>query len=197
MTLLEENLTLLEENWKDIQHKVILPLWNGKFKGMYESVKLDYDDFESLAGLEMSKAIKCFDPVKSNIFTYATQVISKKALTELRNCTHRDKRRALYVADSLDLSVDNHNSCAARAETIPYIDDKDKEGYSELSELRVSNFINSLNNNQLRVLILTLLDFDTTDMPNMLNISVQTASQIIRSLKEADLTRVLYRRRFQ
>lgn len=196
MTLLEENLTLLEENWKDIQHKVILPLWNGKFKGMYESVKLDYDDFESLAGLEMSKAIKCFDPVKSNIFTYATQVISKKALTELRNCTHRDKRKALYVADSLDLSIGDHCSYTTRAETLPHIDDKDKENSSELSELRVSNFINSLNNNQLRVLILSLLDFDTTDMPTMLNVSSKTASQIIRSLKDTDLTRVLYRRKF-
>lgn len=187
---------LLEANWQKIKERVILPLWHGKFKSMYESAKLDYDDFESLAGLEVSKAIKKFNPEKSNLFTYATQVISKKALTELRNCTHRDKRRALYVADSLDLSIGDHCNYTTRAETLLHIDDKDKENSSELSELRVSSFINSLNNNQLRVLILSLLDFDTTDMPTMLNISSQTASQIIRSLKDIDLIRVLYRRKF-
>ena len=65
-----------------------------------------------------------------------------------------------------------------------------------MSELRVGNFINSLNNNQLRILILTLLDFDATDMPNMLNMSNQTMQGILNSLKDADLTRVLYRRNF-
>lgn len=96
----------LEENWDKIRKKVILPLWNGKFKTMYENVKLDYDDFESLAGLELVKAIKTFDPEKSNLFTYSTRVISQKATTELRNCTQRDKRKALHLAESVD-ALDN------------------------------------------------------------------------------------------
>lgn len=187
---------LLEKNWHLIKKRVVIPLWNAKFKSMYESAKLDYDDFESLASIELTKTIEAFNPEKSNLFTYATNVIKRKAITEFRNCTQRDKRKALYVADSLDLSVSDHHSYTTRAEMIPYEDDKDKEINSELSELRVSNFINSLNNNQLRVLILSLLDFDTTDMPTMLNVSSKTASQIIRSLKDTDLTRVLYRRKF-
>ena len=44
-------LTIIEENWSKIKKRVIVPLWNGKFKSMYEKVKMDYDDFESLAGL--------------------------------------------------------------------------------------------------------------------------------------------------
>lgn len=185
-----------EDNWKAIKYRVILPLWTKKFKSMYESAKMDYDDFESLAGIELSKAIKTFNPEKSNLYTFAARVVSNKAMTELRNCTRRDKRKALHTADSLDSSISDHCSYTSRAENIPYEDEKDKDTTSEWSELRVGNFINSLNNNQLRILILALLEFDTTDMPNMLNMSRQTMQIILNGLKDTDLTRVLYRRKF-
>ena len=177
----------LGENWNSIKERVILPLWNSKFKSMYESAKLDYDDFESLAGIELTKAIKTFDSEKANLFTYATRVITKKAYTELRNCTQRDKRKVLHTADSID-----REGCTACLEPA-----KEKQEMSELSELRVGSFIKSLNNNQLRILILTLLDFDTSDMTNMLNMSNETMHGILNSLKDADLTRVLYRRKFK
>ena len=186
-------MTILDERWNDIKNRVVLPLWNGKFKGMYESVKLDYDDFESLAGFELSKAIKNYDPEKSNLYTYATRVISKKAVTELRDCTQRDKRKALHISDSIDVPVED-DSARTVADTIP---DKDnKQEISELSELRLGSFINSLNNNQLRVLALTLLDLDAQDISQTLNISDRTAQSIVRSLKDTDLTRLLYRRKF-
>lgn len=181
-------LNYLETNWIAIKNKVILPLWKNKFKSMYESIKMDYNDFESLAGLELTKAIKTFNPEKSNLFTYATNVISKKAMTELRDCTQRDVRKTLYVSDSVD-ALDN-----SIVDSIPSKDAK-KE-ISQLTELRVGGFVNSLNNNQLRVLILSLLDFESGDIPDMLNISNKTVSQIINSLKDTDLTRVLYRRKF-
>lgn len=93
---------MLENNWQKIKEKVVAPLWHKKFRSMYESAKLDYDDFESLAGYELSKALTNFDSDKSNIFTYATEVITKKAMTELRDCTRRDKRRVLHTAESVD-----------------------------------------------------------------------------------------------
>ena len=178
---------ILEENWSDIKKRVILPLWHGKFKSMYESARLDYDDFESLAGLELTKAIKTYNPEKSNLFTYATRVISQKAYTELRDYTQRDKRKTLCMCESID-DPDFHDWETAG-------NDNNQE-ISELSELRVGNFVNSLNNNQLRILILTLLGFNSEDMPNMLNMSNQTMQLILSSLKDADLTRVLYRRKF-
>lgn len=100
------DLISLEKNWDEIRSRVILPLWNRRFKSMFESAKLDYDDFESLAGIELTKAIKTFNPEKSNLFTYSTKVITQKAMTELRDCTQRDKRKALYVAESVD-ALDN------------------------------------------------------------------------------------------
>lgn len=95
-------MVLLDENWGKIKNRVILPLWNGRFKSMFENAKLDYNDFESLAGIELTKAMKTFDPDKSNLFTYSTKVISQKAMTELRNCTQRDKRKALHIAEGVD-----------------------------------------------------------------------------------------------
>ena len=185
-----------EETWRSIKNRVILPLWNGKFKNLYESAKLDYDDFESLAGYELSRAINKFNPEKSNLLTFSTKIISNKAMTELRDCTQREKRKALYTAESIEKPIDNQKYNSAIGDNIPFEDKKDKDTGSELSELRVGNFINSLNNNQLRVLILSLLEFDGSDMPSMLNISNNTLQSIIRSLKDVDLTRVLYRRKF-
>lgn len=177
----------LEENWDKIRDRVLIPLWNGKFKSMYENIKLDYDDFESLAGLELSKAIKTFNPEKANLFTYSTKVVTQKALTELRNCTQRDKRKALHISESLDNSDNAVCDIAI---------DYDKHETSELSELRTGSFVNALDNNQLRVLILTLLEFEASDIAHMLNISNQMLQNIIRSMKDTDLTRMLYRRKF-
>ncbi len=182
---MELAMELLEKNWKKITKNVIAPLWSGKFKSMYENAKLDYDDFESLAGIELTKAIKTFDPEKSNIYTYATKIINQKAYTELRNCTRRDKRKALHTAESVDVP--------GVASDIPI---EEKQEPSELSEFRVGNFVNSLSNNQLRILILTLLGFGASDIPNMLNMSNKTMNSIISSMKDTDLTRVLYRRNF-
>ena len=186
-------MNVLEENWEKIKSRVIVPLWNGKFKKMYEGAKMDYDDFESLAGIELSKAIKTFDANKSNIFTFATRVVSQKALTELRNCTQRDKRKTLYISDSIDKPVDADSSDTI-GDLIPY-EDKQEE-VSELSEKRIGGFINSLDNNQLRVLMLMILDFNGADISQTLNISSNTVNTIIRSLKDVDITRVLYRRSF-
>lgn len=187
LSMIEDNMKLLEENWEDIKTKVIIPLWKGKFKSMYENAKMDFNDFESLAAIELTKAMKTFNPDKSNILTYSTNVIKKKAITELRNCTKRDKRKVAHISrgvDAMDRSI---------IENIPSPKAEEK---SELSELRVGNFVNSLNNNQLRVLILNLLEFDISDMSGMLNVSNKTVSQILNSLKDTDLTRVLYRRKF-
>ena len=186
-------MAMLEKNWNEIRTRVILPLWNGKFKKMYEKIKMDYDDFESLAGIELTKAMKNFDGEKSNIYTYSTRVITKKAMTELRDCTQRDKRKTLFISDSIDRNSYDESSRTI-VDNIPYEDGKTET--SELSELRVGHFINSLDNNQLRILVLSLLDFDITDMPHMLNISNKMVQNIMHSLKDTDLTRVLFRRKF-
>lgn len=183
---------VLEENWDEIVERVIKPLWKRKFKSMYEAAKLDEDDFYSLASLELTKAFANYKENESNVFTYATNVLKKKALTELRNCTRRDKRRTLYGATSLNKCISEDND----DEIISEIPCEKRESYNELTEKRVGTFVNALSNQQLRVLILNLLDFDYDDMPDMLNISKKTMREILKGLRCEELRRILYRRKF-
>ena len=185
-------MTILEENWESIKNRVILPLWNGKFKQKYEKIKMDYDDFESLAGIELAKAVKNFNPEKSNLYTYSTRIIDRKALTELRNA-HRDKRKALFTSESID-KPSKENTKETIADCISQ--ETLTQEISELSELRVGNFLKALNNNQLRILVLTMLDFDSVDMAQTLNIPTKAVLAIRNSIRDSNLTRILYRRKF-
>jgi RNA polymerase sigma factor (sigma-70 family) len=92
---------------------------------MYEMAKLDYDDFESLAGIELSKAMKTFNPEKSNLFTYATKVITQKAKTELRNCTQRDRRKALHTSESIDFLIEQNVSFLGADDNFEILESKD------------------------------------------------------------------------
>ena len=186
------SLKILEDNCNEITIKVIKPLWESKFKKLYENAKLDENDFISLAGEELTKAFKEYDTDKSSVCTYARNVLNKKAMTELRDCTQRDKRKLNYISCSL-----NQPEFPGSSEDMLYeVEDKKYELDDEFSELRVGNFINSLSNQQLRVLILKLLDFDTKDMPNMLNISKNTMNEILKGLKSSNVILTLYRRNF-
>lgn len=153
---------ILQENWIEIRKEVILPLWIKKFKGMYENAKLDYDDFESLAAYELTKTIKHFDSQKSNLFTYATNVIQKKAMTELRDCTQRDVRKALYVSDSVN-AIDKNI-----IENIPCHDTKADQ--APLSEKMVQ-YLNRLSCLQKQILFLMSIGFDKSEIKIVLKIT--------------------------
>ena len=94
------SLGLLEKNWSEIKKKVIEPLWNGYFVWMYQSIKLDKDDFESLANYELTRAFVNYNPEESNIFTYATNILQRKAKTEL-TFYHREKRVGNIYTESI------------------------------------------------------------------------------------------------
>ena len=166
----------LEENWTAIRNKVIIPLWNGKFKGMYESVKLDYDDFESLAGIELTKD-------KSNIFTYATGVITKKAMTELRNCTKRDKRKALHIAESVDALDKNI------VESIPYAcSDDTKEVLSD----KMKTYLNKLSKLQKDVLFAMAQGYTNEEIVAKFKITEKDRAEACSAIKSYRNVSVLY-----
>ena len=133
---------ILQSQWGAIRKKVIIPLWNKKFKSMYESIKMDYNDFESLAGLELTKAIRTFDSEKSNLFTYATNVINNKAMTELRDYTQRDVRKTLHISESMD-ALEN-----SIIDNIPSKADSGKE----ILSLKMEMYLNKLSKLQKQVL---------------------------------------------
>lgn len=100
------SLHLLESNWDVIQKKVIIPLWHKDFKNVYENAKMDFDDFQSLANFELTKAFQDYDKNLGNIFTYATMIIKRKASSELRNAK-REKRTIYLHAKSLHETLEN------------------------------------------------------------------------------------------
>lgn len=188
---MDKNKSFLENEWINIENRVVIPLWNASYKPMYESLKLDYDDFVSLAGYELTKAISSFDDSKSNLYTFAANVIKRKANTELRDYGSRDKRKTLSGARSLNVSTDDNDD-----EEIDDIPSKVEEPNNLLSEKRVGEYLKNLSNRQLRIIVLKLLDFDATDIRGILGITQKEVNDAIKGLKSNELVRILHRRKF-
>lgn len=169
---------LLEENWVSIRKKVILPLWNKKFKSMYESVKLDYDDFESLAGFELFKAMKSFDSEKSNIYTYASRVITQKAKTELRDCTQRDRRKVLHISQSFE--------CLSEQIDIPVPETKDS-----LSE-KMTAYLKRLSTLQKQVLFAMAEGYSNDEIKARLHITSDDLANACAALRSYRNVSLLY-----
>ena len=182
------NEKILAENWTDIKKKVIDPLWDYKFKSMYLSVKLDKNDFESLAHEELTKAFEYYNPDDAAVITYAFNIVSKKPFTELRNCTKRDRRKALYVSTSLNAPVGD-GSDVEFGETIEVKQQDD--GDSFLTEKRVGKFVNTLSNLQLRVMILILLNFDKSEISSMLEVPKNRIKDTFKELMSTDTKNIL------
>lgn len=155
---------IFEENWQSIQSKVLEPLWNGKFKNMYEQVKMDESDFFSLANLELTKAFKNYDSGKSNVYTYATNVVVKKAFTELRNCTQREKRKALYLSESLDMPISEESEGGG----INLITDKDRQ--EDVSPL-MQRYMDSLTPLQYKVVKMLIDGYSNKEIKTLLDLS--------------------------
>lgn len=178
---------MLEENWNAIKKRVVIPLWNGKFKSMYESVKLDYDDFESLVGIELSKAMKKFDSEKSNLFTYATRVITQKAKTELRNCTQRDRRKALYISESIE-SLTEQNGLFLAIEGGFAISESPKDALSD----KMVAYLKKLSKLQKRILFAMAEGYSNDEIIAELHITSKELTDACAALRSYRNVSLLY-----
>ena len=181
-------MNLLDENWNKIRKKVILPLWHGKFKAMYEMAKLDYDDFESLAGIELSKAMNTFDPEKSNLLTYATRVITQKAKTELRDCTQRDRRKALHTSESLELLIEQNDVSFLATDGAFEILESSKDSLSN----KMVAYLNRLSKLQKQVLYAMADGYSNDEIKMRLNISSNELADACAALRSYRNVSLLY-----
>ena len=155
---------------------------------MYESVKLDYDDFESLAGIELSNAIKSFDPEKSNLYTYATRVITQKAKTELRNCTQRDRRKALHVSESIDsLAEQNDVSFLATEGGFTFLESP-KDALSD----KMIAYLQKLSKLQKQILFAMAEGYSDDEIKIRLNITSKEFSNACAALRSYRNVSLLY-----
>lgn len=179
---------ILEKNWQKIKERVISPLWHGKFKSMYESAKLDYDDFESLAGLELTKAMRTFNPEKSNLFTYATRVITQKAKTELRNCTKRDRRKALYLSESIDGLDEEREGSFATIDGCLATFESSKDCLSD----KMVAYLNKLSKLQKRVLFAISEGYSDDEIRRALGMSAKELADVCAALRSYRNVSLLY-----
>lgn len=171
-----DNKKLLEQEWTNILKKVVEPLWK-KYQFMYESLKLDYDDFESLAGFELTKAIDNFDSTKSSLYTFANNVITRKANNELRNCGSCEKRSGFYKATSIDMVVDNEGETTL-GDLLPA---KEEEDVSVLAQ----RYLDSLTKMQRKVAELFMQGCNERDVKAMLGLSNERYKLIIMNMRES------------
>lgn len=174
---MKSNDKILAENWDSITAKVLKPLWSTRFKSMYESLKLDYSDFESLAGFELTKAFRNFKSDKSNIYTFATNVVSRKAKSELRDFSKRSRRRALTEAASLESPL-CENGDITIGETIA-AKEKDEDEIGELTQ----KYLDSLTKKQREVALLFMEGFKEKRIKEMLGLSNDQYKLIIMNMK--------------
>lgn len=170
------SLVLLEENWGEIKKKVIDPLWYKKFKGMYTASRLDKDDFESLAHYELTKAFKNFDASQSNMFTYATNILQRKAKTEL-TFHHREKRIGDIEAESINKITDEDAQV-----TLEDLLVDTEEGYENAENGQIfKEILRSLKNKKEReIIFLSMQGYDDKNIAKKAN----TTTEIIRHLRK-------------
>ena len=166
---------LLENNWEQIKIRVIDKLWFCKFKGMYEACKLDKDDFDSLANIVLTKAFKDgYNEKSSGIFTYATNVLDRKAKTELTHY-HREKRGGGTLTLSMQQMVDEENDIEIE-DTIEAVQE------DEISHL-TQRYIDSLSKMQNKVAELIMDGYDNYSIKKILGLSDNKFKMIMQRMR--------------
>lgn len=172
------SISLLESNWTQMKIKVIDKLWFCKFKSMYEACKLDKDDFDSLAGVVLTKAFKeDYDPKSSSMFTYAVNVLDRKAKTEL-TYHHREKRGKGIPELSMQQMIDDENDIEIE-DTIEF---EGEDGISHLTQ----RYIDSLPKIQKKVAELIMLGYDNQSIKKELGLSNDRFKMIMQRMRSRE-----------
>lgn len=170
------NKDLLEQEWTNIQKKVVEPLWK-KYQYMYESLKLDYDDFESLVGFEITKAIDNFDDTKSKLSTFVANVVERKAKSELRNYGSSQKRSGFYKAISIESTIGEEGETTL----VDILEVKEDKDISVLTQ----RYLDSLTKMQRKVADLFMQGCNEQDVKAMLGLSNDRYKLIVMNMCES------------
>lgn len=185
VTVTEAN-SLIEKNWDEIIKKVIKPLWDRSFKRKFGYIQMDYEDFESLAGFEITKALRTYNPSQSNIFTFCRHVISKKANTLIRD-SNRDIRKSNIGTVSLNAPIldgdeEEIGSLIADASSI------EAKGNTRA----ICDYFKTLSNDQKTYLFLKELGFSETDILDGMGINNRKLKDMLCSMRQFEKVLFLY-----
>lgn len=174
------SMEILGKYWKEIVAKVIKPLWITEFSSMYKAKKLDYCDFESLAGYELTKAFKNFDAEKSNPLTFATNILKIKPKTELRD-EGRDKRVAISTSVSLNekISESSETTYEHIIEDI-YEEEQDKTNIEDM----LNEILKLLKPKERKILSFACNGFDNKQIADSLRIPIEEVLAVRKKVSE-------------
>ena len=182
------SLDLLEDNWNKIVKNVIEPLWYRKFKFMYTSSKLDKDDFVSLADYELTKAFKEYDASQSNVLTYASNVLQRKAKTEL-TFYHREKRVGNIKAESISKLADDDAQITLEDLLVDI-----EKGYENAENCLISQkILRSLKNDkEKKIISLSIQGYDDENIAEKVGVATETIRHLRKRLSETpEMRRIL------
>lgn len=165
---------IIETNWSDIK-EMIDKLWYGKFCRLYKKVKLDKDDFESMAGLEITLAINNWNK-ETSLIAYLRVVVQNRGYS-LMTKQNRIKRKCDTYSDSLNQTISNGERHVELGDLIPYSCDVE-ENVNE----NFAKYLQKLSSFQKDILILKLLSLNVGDIANCMEISEQRVNDILKVL---------------
>ena len=167
-----------------------------KFGGIYE---MDYHDFYSQVGWDISKARESFDPNKGKSFKDYIYGVIKFSVCKEMNHRNREKRQLVLKKEI----VDEDGNITTKKEYIPNISldapaedgidlcekissDFNIENESDIdfeSDDKVELFMSSLSNTQRKILELKMMNYSIDEIKQKLNISDVEYNAAMKSIK--------------
>ena len=124
------------------------------------------------------------------MLTYATNVIQKKAMTELRDCTQRDIRKTLYISESVDAleqSIVDNIPAKANEEDSAF-SDVDNDGFSP----KMKAYLNKLSKLQKNILFAISEGYSNDEIIEKFHITPKEMSEAYSAIKSYRNVSILF-----
>ena len=168
----------IKAEWNKLRDNAVKPVWK-LFRHRYEMVGLEYNDFENIAYIYLSKAIKTYKPSKSGVNTYAINVLKRRMGDYLRNNYNTDKTRANFCPQSLNIPVSEDSEMELEETLI----DNRQQCEVENNVVKIKRFMKTLSNKQKDILLLATIGLDEHEIKNVLGISSREYEENMKKLR--------------
>lgn len=170
----KDRIKFLETNWRNIELKVLKPVWN-VYHYQYSSLGIEYGDLCNQAYIILERAIKDFIPGKRSIYNFMVDVLKKKMYSYIRDISMTDKTSVNTYADSLYSPVSKDGD-KLKIDVIPA--SRFQNAY-DIGKIR--RYIEKLSDMEKSIIIFRILGMDKEDIIEALNITPKVFNDAIKS----------------
>ncbi len=167
----------IKTEWHKFRKIVIQPVWN-IYRCRYETLGLEYGDFENIAYIILEKEMTKHNSSKSNTYTYATNVLKKRMEDYIRNNYGTDKTRANFCPQSLNAPATEDSELELK-DVIP--DERIEK--QENNVAKIKSFMKTLSNQQKEILLLSTIGLDDEEIQAVMEISPNEYKQNMQKLR--------------